>query len=209
MSASRAFAYDGEFGYLTACPSNLGTGLRASVMLFLPALSRRGCMKHILPVLARLGLTVRGVYGEGSGAEGDLFQVSNEVTLGVKEEDLLAEVERAVSVIVETELRERARMKAEEGVLLKDKVCRSYGILSNCCRLEEREMNARIADLKLGVVIGYIDFEGGMSALDRLAIDLRPSGIDAAAGHPLPLEEQCIRRAALISERIGALHPKI
>lgn len=94
ISESIPFAYDKELGYLTACPTNLGTGLRASVMLFLPALSRKDLMREIMPSLYELGLTVRGSYGEGSGAEGELFQISNELTLGLSEEEILRSVDR-------------------------------------------------------------------------------------------------------------------
>ena len=202
ISDSIPFAYDEKLGYLTACPTNLGTGLRASVMLFLPALARRGRMKRIIPTLTRLGLTVRGVFGEGSGAEGDLFQISNEITLGLDEEELLFGVEQAVSIIVETELLERGRMKAEEGIELKDKIFRSYGILSSCCRLKEKEFSARISDLKLGTVLGYMGREGSMSELDQLAIAMRPASIRALAGCELGEEEGAIFRAEYVAKKI-------
>ena len=110
ISESIPFAFDPEFGYLTACPTNLGTGLRASVMMFLPALTRCDLIRKTLPTLTRLGLTVRGQYGEGSGAEGEMYQISNEVTLGRSEEEILSEVEDAVRTITEFELREREKM---------------------------------------------------------------------------------------------------
>ena len=202
ISESIPFAYDEELGFLTACPTNLGTGLRASVMLFLPALVRRGLMRRILPTLTRLGLTVRGVSGEGSGAEGDLFQISNEVTLGLSEHEILFGVEQAVSVIVETELLERGRMKAEGGIALKDSVFRSYGVLSSCCVLEEKELMRRIADLKLGVALGFFGETSDMVPLDELAALMRPASINALAGTRLEGNEANIFRADYVTEAI-------
>ena len=120
ISETIPFAYDSEFGYLTACPTNLGTGLRASVMLFLPALSRRGLIKKAVPQLSRRGLTIRGASGEGSGNEGDLFQISNEMTLGRSEEYILELVEEEVELLTEFEIRERMCMKLEGGLSLVD-----------------------------------------------------------------------------------------
>ena len=179
------------------CSSDLG--LRASVMLFLPAISRRGLMRTVMPQLTRLGLTVRGAFGEGSGSEGDLFQVSNEVTLGVSEEDILYVVESSVGYVVELELLERARMKAEEGIALKDRVRRAYGALTNCCILEEREFMRRVADLKLGIALGYFSAGGEgeerMRELDDLAMSMRPANINRLNGAPLDARAQDIYRA--------------
>ncbi len=199
VSEAIPFAFDEMFGYLTACPTNLGTGLRASVMLFLPALARRGLMRTVMPRLTRLGLTVRGAFGEGSGAEGELFQVSNEVTLGVSEEEILSVVEQSVGYVVEMELLERARMKAEEGVALKDRIFRSLGVLENCCILEECEFMRRAADVKLGIALGYFSAEGEgeerMREMDDLAMNMRPANLNRLNGAPLDARAQDIYRA--------------
>ncbi len=212
ISESVPFAFDEELGYLTACPTNLGTGLRASVMLFLPALSRRGLVKQLLPHLNRLGLTVRGEFGEGSAAQGEHYQISNEVTLGLSEEDILAVVERAVSVVVETEQRERARMRAEGGAELKDKIYRSYGVLTNCLRLDDAELFRRIADLKFGVALGF--FDGGeedegrarrMGELDALLVAMRPANIDRLRGETSDAEGQNAYRAEYVSKALRGM----
>ncbi len=211
ISESIPFAYDDMFGYLTACPTNLGTGLRASVMCFLPAVSRRGLMRRISPELTRLGLTVRGAFGEGSGAEGDLFQISNEVTLGQSEGDILSVVERAVSTVVEFELRERNRMKAEEGLALKDKIMRSYGVLTNACKMDLREFSARISDVKLGVALGYFKDEEDddrMRELDDLFVEMRPANINRLNGAPLCKEEQDEYRAEYACIKIRKMQLK-
>lgn len=214
ISESIPFAFDDTFGYLTACPTNLGTGLRASVMLFLPALSRRGVLaRRLLPALTSKGLTVRGAMGEGSGAEGDLFQVSNERTLGVSEEEILSFVEQAIASVVEMELLERARMKAEGGVTLKDRVSRAHGILTHCCVLDEHEFVRRVADLKLGLALGYFQddepedraqdwTEEHMWELDELAVAMRPAGINRLNGALLTKEAQDIYRAEYVGKAV-------
>ncbi len=199
ISESIPFAFDSELGYLTACPTNLGTGMRASVMMFLPAVSRRGLMKRVAPELKSLGLTVRGTSGEGSGAEGDLYQISNEVTLGLTETEILSAVDNAVKLLVEFELRERENMKEEEGLSLRDKVMRAYGILSNCCILGMKEFMARVADLKLGVALGYFtsekEAEEMLSELDVHITAMRPANINRLCGRTLTEAEQNAYRA--------------
>ncbi len=209
ISDSIPFAYDEELGYLTACPTNLGTGLRASVMLFLPALSRRGRLKSVMPILTRLGLTVRGVFGEGSGAEGDLFQISNEVTLGLSEANILEEVEQAVTKLVDMELAERVRMKVEEGRALEDRIFRSLGILSCCRILEEREFVSRISDIKLGIALGLfgegIGRDDRMDALDKLQIAMRPGGLNYRSGEAASAERRNELRAEYVAQAIRAM----
>lgn len=217
ISESIPFAFDEQLGYLTACPTNLGTGLRASVMLFLPALSRRGVMtRTVVPELLRLGLTARGAYGEGSGAEGDLFQISNEVTLGVSEEEILTIVGKAVDSIVQMELLERARMKAEGGLALRDKLCRAYGVLTNCRLLEEHEFLRRLADVRLGIALGYFSGEedeegddGWMTELDDLAVAMRPANINRLNGALLDAQAQNAYRAEYVRTAIGAMRLNI
>lgn len=207
ISETIPFAFDEQLGYLTACPTNLGTGLRASVMLFLPAVSRRGLMPAIERKLQERGLTVRGSLGEGSGSEGEMFQISNEVTLGLSETDILDRVDKAVSLVVEFELRERERMKVEEGIRLKDQIMRSYGILSSCCTIEEKEFTDLTANLKLGLALGYFETTCGeeaarMAELDELIVEARPANLNRINGAPLSQEEMNIFRAELVKKKI-------
>lgn len=148
LSAELPFAFDEKLGYLTACPSNLGTGLRASVMMFLPGLSKDGVIREILPNLRKNGLTVRGFFGEGSGAEGYSYQVSNERTLGLSEEDVLSHMEEVALSLTELEIRHRERMKKEGGAKLKDRCLRAYGTLLNCAVLPWEEYSEKILDVR-------------------------------------------------------------
>lgn len=205
IARSLPFAYDEQLGYLTACPSNLGTGLRASVMLFLPALSLGGLMPDVVRSARRLGLTVRGAYGEGSVAQGYTYQVSNEVTLGVTEESVIALVEQVVSKVVELESSERARLKTgEEGLALKDKCLRAYGVLTNCALMGHGEFDKLCADLKLAVCLGYIK-TNDISAIDELMLKMKPSNLNVLAGRSLSAKERDEYRATYAANRIKSL----
>lgn len=195
LSKTMKFAYDEQFGFLTACPTNLGTGLRASVMLFLPACTVNGLMPRILKSISRLGLTVRGMYGEGSRAEGYMYQVSNEVTLGVTEEEILSQVDGIVKKICDIEDDQRDQLKNGATALdLEDECLRSYGILTNCAKLTTDELTRFIASVKFGACLGYINLKD-VNELDELLIKMRPSNVNAAAERELSPIERDVYRA--------------
>lgn len=185
ISGTMKFAFDEQLGYLTACPTNLGTGLRASVMMFLPALTINGVMPRIMKSVARLGLTVRGIYGEGSAAEGYTYQISNEVTLGVTETEILRGVEEVVLKICKLEETERERLATGVSALdIQDECLRSYGILLNCAKLTTEELIRLAANVKLGAALGYIKNEN-VANIDELVVKMRPSNIMEAAAKNL------------------------
>ncbi len=194
ISGTMKFAFDEQLGYLTACPTNLGTGLRASVMMFLPALTINGVMPRIMKSVARLGLTVRGIYGEGSAAEGYTYQISNEVTLGVTETEILRGVEEVVLKICKLEETERERLATGVSALdIQDECLRSYGILLNCAKLTTEELIRLAANVKLGAALGYIKNEN-VANIDELVVKMRPSNImEAAAKKLTPLERDVYR----------------
>lgn len=188
------FAYDEQLGFLTACPTNLGTGLRASVMQFLPALTVNDVMPKVIRSISRLGLTVRGVYGEGSEAEGYMYQISNEVTLGVTEKEILSQVEEVVNKVCQLEEAERRKlMRGASALQVQDDCLRAYGILTNCAKISTREFIKLTAKVKLGACLGYINI-ADVSEIDDLIIKLSPSNITAAAEKQLtPLERDVYR----------------
>lgn len=194
ISGTMKFAFDEQLGYLTACPTNLGTGLRASVMMFLPALTINGVMPRIMKSVARLGLTVRGIYGESSAAEGYTYQISNEVTLGVTETEILRGVEEVVLKICKLEETERERLATGVSALdIQDECLRSYGILLNCAKLTTEELIRLAANVKLGAALGYIKNEN-VANIDELVVKMRPSNImEAAAKKLTPLERDVYR----------------
>lgn len=151
------FAFDEKLGYITACPSNLGTGMRASVMMFLPAISRNGELKKLLPSIKADGLTVRGSFGEGTSSEGYMYQVSNERTLGVSERDILDSMIRMTMKICDMEIRAREKMMKTAGTDLRDKCLRAYGALTNCAVLGMDEFSSKMSDVRLGAVLGFLE----------------------------------------------------
>lgn len=205
MARSIMFAYDEQLGYLTACPTNLGTGLRASVMLFLPALTMGGYMPRLIKSADRLGLTVRGIYGEGSQAEGYMYQISNEVTLGVTEEEILSQVNSAVKKIAEMEQSERMKLKlGSQAVTLKDKCLRSLGILTNCALMSGEEFENLCAFVKLGACLGYIGIKD-ITLIDDLMIKMKPSNLCLESGRQLTAAERDTYRAEYAAKQIKKL----
>lgn len=173
-----SYALNPRFGFLTACPTNLGTGLRASVMMFLPALSRKESLfSSVRRELQKEGFIIRGVNGEGSKGEGYLYQISNEITLGVREKDLVEELIDFVSRISEQEMAERLIWKEENVYALKDSCGRAYGILSNAEVLPYAEFVSLAAELKLGVTLGFYEIED-FTLLNDLIVAMRPHNLE-------------------------------
>ena len=209
IARSIPFAYDERLGYLTACPTNLGTGVRASVMLFLPALCLGGIMNGLMKSASRLGLTVRGAYGEGSDAKGYTFQISNEVTLGVNEDYILGEVEKVVKKIVDMEAEARVSLqRGERAYEVKDRCLRAYGLLTNCALLSHDELDELTADLKLGVCLGYLQC-ADLGEIDELDSKMLPSNLDVLAGRTLTEAERDTYCAQYVGAKIGKLVTKV
>ncbi|WP_425538207.1 ATP--guanido phosphotransferase [Microaceticoccus formicicus] len=145
------FSYHKEFGYLTSCPTNTGTGLRASVMMHLPALKHSGNMPGLIDSLGKLGLTVRGIYGENSSSEGDIFQISNQRTLGMQEEDVIYKLRLLVNKIIENERQERDKFLRNYNELFKDRVFRSLGTLKYAKLLPEEEALTCLSFIRVGI----------------------------------------------------------
>ena len=174
-------AFDEGLGYLTHCPTNLGTGLRASVMLFLPALSDSGMIGSLSHQLSKLGLTIRGTWGEGTAAHGAIYQVSNQVTLGLTEEDILNKLEEAVNSIVAAERRAREAITGEAKLLREDRIHRAEGILRYATRLSSEEMFSLYKELKQGVAEGLITSLTSED-LNTLLIHTQPAMLMAREG---------------------------
>ncbi|MBS8266868.1 protein arginine kinase [Mesobacillus boroniphilus] len=195
------YAFDEKFGYLTSCPTNVGTGLRASVMMHLPGLVLTQQMNRIVPAINQLGLVVRGIYGEGSEALGNIFQISNQITLGKSEEDIVDDLKSVVSQIISQERSAREALAKTSNIQLEDRVFRSYGTLANSRIIETKEAARCLSDLRLGIDMGFIK-NISKSILNELMILTQPGFLQQYAGGPLRPNERDIRRAALIRERL-------
>lgn len=195
------YAFDEKMGYLTACPTNVGTGLRASVMIHLPGLVLTRQMNRIIPAISQLGLVVRGIYGEGSEALGNIFQISNQLTLGKSEEEIINDLDSVVHELMSREQSARDALTQASPIQLEDRIFRSYGILSNSRVIETNEAFQCLSDVRLGIDLGYITHIP-KSILNELMILTQPGFLQQYAGGPLRAEDRDIRRAALIRERL-------
>lgn len=201
LSKNMDFAYDRRFGYLTACPTNLGTGLRASVLLFLPALTEGRKINTLVREVQKLGLTVRGLYGEGSSGEGFMYQVSNEVTLGVSEEDILKSVEETVLSICQAEREESERLFSKNQIKIIDKVRKSFGVLTNAVLLDYSEFLSHVALVKMGAMLGMIDIDD-LEAIDDLIINVRPAVLCEQYGKKLSSIDRDLFRAEIVTKKL-------
>ncbi|MDD4002670.1 MAG: protein arginine kinase [Clostridia bacterium] len=194
LSKKMSFAFDDKLGYLTSCPTNLGTGMRASVMLFLPAVTLNKSINAIINAVNKIGITVRGVYGEGSNAEGYMYQVSNQVSLGLTEYDIIKNVETTVFQICEAEQSARKKMLESNALEIKDIVFRAYGILTNCVKISSAEFMKLISNIKLGAALSIIKVSN-VYKISELIVKVQPANITLAAGRALSAEERDIYRA--------------
>ena len=195
------YAFDEKYGYLTSCPTNVGTGLRASVMMHLPALVLTQQMNRIVPAINQLGLVVRGIYGEGSEALGNIFQISNQITLGKSEEDIVEDLLSVVNQLITQERSAREALLKTSHIQLEDRVFRSYGVLVNSRIMETKEAAKCLSDVRLGIDLGLIK-QVSKSILNELMILTQPGFLQQYAGGPLRPNERDIRRATLIRERL-------
>ncbi|WP_313802220.1 protein arginine kinase [Cytobacillus sp.] len=195
------YAFDENIGYLTSCPTNVGTGLRASVMMHLPGLVLTQQINRIIPAINQLGLVVRGIYGEGSEALGNIFQVSNQLTLGKSEMDIVEDLKSVVSQLISQERSAREALEKTSNIQLEDRVFRSFGILSNSRIIESKEAARCLSDVRLGIDMGYLS-DISKNILNELMILTQPGFLQQYAGGPLRPHERDIRRASLIRERL-------
>jgi len=202
------FAYRETQGYLTACPTNVGTGLRASVMVHLPALIIMKQVQQVLGTLTRLGLAVRGLYGEGSQAFGHMFQVSNQITLGKSEEDILTHLDAVTGQIVEHELQARELLKVQMPLFLEDKVWRARGTLQNSRLLSSEDAMHLLSHDRLGTDLGLLPKIKDCFA--SLIVDTRPGCLQYILDRELNPSQRDEERAKLVRgamrEARGTIH---
>ena len=194
-------AFDEELGYLTACPTNLGTGMRASVMMFLPALTESGKIKNVIREVSTLGLTVRGLYGEGSQAEGCMYQISNEITLGISEYDIIKSVEEAVLSICKLERDTAEKLYVKKELITMDRAKKAFGVLTNAVLLPYGEYLSLIARVKLGAMLGMINISD-VNALDDLTVSVRPANLCVEYGRPMSDMDRDLFRAELVGKKL-------
>jgi protein arginine kinase len=203
LESSLEFAFNDEIGYLTSCPTNAGTGLRASVLIHLPALVLLEEIQRVLKSIMQVGLNVRGLYGEHSEVMGNLFQISNQTTLGRSERDSIESLERVTRQIIETEERARERMMRDARVQIEDKVWRAYGTLRYCRSIHSREVINLCSAVRLGVAMGLPGL-CPLRVLNELLVLTQPAHLQRMEGGELSAADRNIVRAQFVRERLAA-----
>lgn len=194
-------AFSKELGFLTACPTNVGTGMRASVMMFLPALTLNGAIKQIIDSLEQKGITVRGLYGENSSCSGYFYQISNKFTLGLSEEEIVEMVEKNVNKIIEMEETARKTLQNVNESVIIDMSYRAYGILTNSYTISTDECIELLSKLRFGVVLGLVKFKNPC-IIDELYTNVQPAHLMDYYSLELTPKEQDIFRAKYIYENL-------
>ncbi len=214
LSDKFKLAFDPELGYLTHCPTNLGTAIRASLMMFLPALTKRGQIAPLARQLAKLGMTVRGMYGEGSDASACLYQISNQVTLGITEDETIQKLTRLVDTIINEELKRRRELLNSSPDGVADLCSRSFGTLTHSRIMSCREFMENWVNVRLGISLHELSdgksdlgIPDGITykTLDTALIESQPAVLTLlSGGGELSPRERDLRRSALLRDRLGA-----
>ncbi len=208
LEAALEFAFDHNLGYLTTCPTNLGTGLRGSAMLHLPALVLSDQVGQVLQAVNKIGLAVRGLYGEGTESLGNLFQISNQSTLGESEETILRRLERVIAQVALHERNARAKLLEDDPNMVADKIGRAYGVLRHAWVIDSKEALNYLSLLRLGGDLGVLA-PGTVRTCDELLMDIQPAHLQFHAGRKLDPEERDTIRAEIVRSRLQSLHSPV
>ncbi len=202
LESQLGFAFSPQSGYLTACPTNVGTGIRVSAMLHLPGLILNKQIDQVLQAVAKLHLAVRGLYGEGSDAFGNFFQVSNQITLGKSEEEIIEVLEKVVGQVITTERNARKALLNTGADVLYDRVGRAYGILSNAHVITSKEAIDLLSTLRMGIDLRIVK-ELAKQAVNELFVLTQPAHLQKTTGRELDAVSRDIERGNLLRARLA------
>ncbi|SNX54335.1 protein arginine kinase [Thermoanaerobacterium sp. RBIITD] len=194
------YAFNEKLGYLTSCPTNVGTGIRASVMVHLPALSITGQIGNILNSVSKIGITVRGMYGEGTQSLGDIYQLSNQVTLGQNEREIIENQEGIVKQIITNERQAREDLYKKRRIQIEDRVGRAYGLITNARVMSTQEFMRLISDVRLGAVLNIINID--LKKIDELTTHIQPGNLQRIIGKQLEPYDRDVKRAEYVAKLI-------
>jgi len=196
------YAFHEDWGYLTSCPTNVGTGLRASVMVHLPALVLSKQINRILSAISQVGLAVRGFYGEGTEVTGNLIQISNQITLGQSETEILQNLYGVTRQIIEQEQKARQKLLNEKRDQLSDRAGRALGLLTHARLMSSEEAMSLLSDLRLGVDLRLVENPPACQVLNELLVSTRPASLQKLSGKTLSPGDRDAARARLLRERL-------
>jgi protein arginine kinase len=202
LEGSITYAYHQKYGYLTACPTNVGTGLRVSAMLHLPALLATQQIDKVFRSLQKISVTVRGLFGEGSQNTGDFYQVSNQITLGKSEADLIQQVSEVVPLLIDYERRARQFLVEHSEQFLHDDVSRALGILSTAKKISSEETMQLLSKVRMGVNLGLIN-SVSVSTINKLFIHTQPAHLQKIRGRLLAASDRNIERASYLQRHLN------
>lgn len=200
------FAFDPKLGFLTTCPTNLGTGMRGSAMLHLPGLVMSDQIGQVLQAVNKIGLAVRGIFGEGSESLGNLFQISNQSTLGESEMEILKRLERVIAQVAKHECNAREKLLEDDPDMVCDKVGRAYGVLRHAWVMSSKEALSHLSSMRLGANLGFFP-ESTMLACDELLMEIQPAHLQLENGRKLSPDERDALRAEIIRSKLQNLDP--
>ena len=204
LEAKLDYAFHPQLGYLTACPTNVGTGMRASAMVHLPGLVLSEQINQVIQAINKIGLAVRGLYGEGTEAMGNLFQISNQITLGEPEDEIIARLNKVIEKIIENEENARQILLQKKPGTLLDNIGRGFGILSHAYAMTSKEALNLLSFLKLGVDLGFFPPER-QAEIDDLFVITQPAHLQSGASQQkLGPDERDALRADIIREKLKA-----
>lgn len=201
VAQAQPFAFDERLGYLTCCPTNVGTGLRVSVMLHLPALTMLRYMGPIIQAVAKLGMTVRGIYGEGSDALGSIYQISNQVTLGSTEKELVDALTTTVEGVIDKERESREALMRADRIAMEDRLMRAWGVFTNARKMDTSEFMSLWSHVRMAAVLGLVQVD--MKDLTRLLVQAQSASVQKNAGREMPEMERDEARALLVRNTLN------
>ncbi|MDR1559186.1 MAG: protein arginine kinase [Clostridiales bacterium] len=200
LEESVQYAFDKDYGYLTSCPTNTGTGLRASFMIHLPMTERTGNIRGLLPAVSKFGMTLRGIYGEGTEPLGHVYQVSNQVTLGKSEENIISGLKTITAQIIENENKLREKAMAAARIEMEDQFFRAYGTLTHARKLSAKEAMELLSAVRLGFLTRTLEVPKPDKTLYEIMMSIQPGSLQAAAGRELGENERDIFRASYLRD---------
>jgi len=200
LEESLQYAFDKDYGYLTSCPTNTGTGLRASYMAHLPMTERTGNIRNLLPAVSKFGMTLRGIYGESTEPMGHIYQVSNQVTMGKTEEDIISSLKTITIQIIENENNLREKALSNLRMDMEDEFFRAYGTLTHARKLSGKEAMELLSTVRLGYLAGVLNLPKPGKTLYEIMMSIQPGSLQAHAGRELEENERDIIRALYLRE---------
>jgi protein arginine kinase len=185
IEESVEYAFHKDYGYLTACPTNAGTGLRASYMIHLPFLEKASQIKNLLPAISKFGITLRGIYGEGTDSMGGIYQISNQITLGKSEEDIIRGLQNVTKNVIEREKAMQEKILAERRVDIENNIYRAYGILAYSRKVTRQEAMDLLSEIRMGYICGLLDLPHPNKRIYQIMMEVQPGHLQRMAGEEL------------------------